>query len=103
MLCTASLARPNAATFPSSSPSAPAFPAKRAQVPTEPGLFSHEIRQRPTLPRGDHVVPSALEGLTAVFGMGTGVTPPLLPPEAAHVVRDDLAQDSAKRADNVYG
>jgi hypothetical protein len=26
-------------------------------------------------------VPSALEGLTAVFGMGTGVAPPLLPPE----------------------
>ena len=26
-------------------------------------------------------VPSALAGLTAVFGMGTGVTPPLWPPE----------------------
>ena len=26
-------------------------------------------------------VPSALEGLTAVFGMGTGGTPPLFPPE----------------------
>ena len=25
-------------------------------------------------------VPSALEGLTSVFGMGTGVAPPLLPP-----------------------
>ena len=25
-------------------------------------------------------VPSALEGLTAVFGMGTGVAPPALPP-----------------------
>ena len=24
-----------------------------------------------------HAVPSALEGLTSVFGMGTGVTPPL--------------------------
>ena len=35
-----------------------------------------KIRQRPTLPLGDPVVPSALEGLTAVFGMGTGVTPP---------------------------
>ena len=40
-----------------------------------------EIRRRPTLPRGDRAVPSALEGLTAVFGMGTGVTPPPLPPE----------------------
>ena len=27
------------------------------------------------------VVPSALEGLTSVFGMGTGGTPPLSPPE----------------------
>ena len=26
-------------------------------------------------------VPSALEGLTSVFGMGTGVTPPLWPPK----------------------
>jgi hypothetical protein len=26
-------------------------------------------------------VPSALEGLTTVFGMGTGVAPPLMPPE----------------------
>jgi hypothetical protein len=25
-------------------------------------------------------VPSALEGLTSVFGMGTGVAPPALPP-----------------------
>ena len=28
-----------------------------------------------------HVVPSALEGLTSVFGMGTGVAPPLSPPK----------------------
>jgi hypothetical protein len=27
------------------------------------------------------LVPSALEGLTSVFGMGTGVAPPPLPPE----------------------
>ncbi len=27
-----------------------------------------------------YVVPSALEGLTSVFGMGTGVTPPLVSP-----------------------
>jgi hypothetical protein len=30
-------------------------------------------------------VPSALEGLTAVFGMGTGVAPPLRPPEILFV------------------
>ena len=29
-------------------------------------------------------VPSALAGLTSVFGMGTGVTPPLWPPETLH-------------------
>ena len=34
-------------------------------------LLSHKVTQ---------VVPSALEGLTSVFGMGTGVTPPLSPP-----------------------
>ena len=28
-------------------------------------------------------VPSALKGLTSVFGMGTGVTPSLSPPERA--------------------
>jgi hypothetical protein len=28
-----------------------------------------------------HQVPSALKGLTSVFGMGTGVTLSLLPPE----------------------
>ena len=28
-----------------------------------------------------HVVPSALEGLTSVFEMGTGVAPPLSPPK----------------------
>src|SRR6185295_1551088 len=43
--------------------------------------FGEKIRRRPTLPHGDHAVPSALEGLTAVFGMGTGVAPPLSPPE----------------------
>src|SRR6185436_14683973 len=42
---------------------------------------SERIRRRPTLPHGDHAVPSALEGLTAVFGMGTGVSPPPSPPE----------------------
>ena len=34
-------------------------------------LLSHPVAQ---------AVPSALEGLTAVFGMGTGVTPPVLSP-----------------------
>src|SRR5437867_2420316 len=43
--------------------------------------LAQKIRRRPTLPHGDRAVPSALEGLTAVFGMGTGVSPPLSPPE----------------------
>jgi hypothetical protein len=29
-----------------------------------------------------HAVPSALEGLTTVFEMGTGVAPPLSPPQS---------------------
>src|SRR5438552_18002035 len=41
-----------------------------------------KFRQRPTLPHGNRAVPSALEGLTAVFGMGTGGTPPIKPPES---------------------
>ncbi len=44
------------------------------------------IRRRPTLPHGDHAVPSALEGLTAVFGMGTGVSPPPSPPETGSTI-----------------
>ena len=35
-------------------------------------LLSHTVAR---------AVPSALEGLTSVFGMGTGVAPPKLPPE----------------------
>ena len=31
-------------------------------------------------------VPSAQEGLTAVFGKGTGVTPPPWPPNANHYI-----------------
>ena len=47
--------------------------------------FFDLIRQRPTLPYGDRIVPSALEGLTAEFGMGSGVTPPLSPPETVEI------------------
>jgi hypothetical protein len=37
-------------------------------------------RQRPTLAGGNPQLPSALESLTSVFGMGTGVTfPPSSP------------------------
>ena len=37
-------------------------------------------RQRPTLARASPALPSAMEPLTSVFGMGTGVTAPLWPP-----------------------
>ena len=53
---------------------------KKPQPLLKLGL-SIQIRQRPTLPYGNRIVPSALEGLTAEFGMGSGVTPPLSPPE----------------------
>ncbi len=53
-------------------------------------------RPRPTLPCGDHAVPSALEGLTAVFGMGTGVSPPPWRPETL-LIR--LARATCPRSD----
>ena len=33
-----------------------------------------------------HAVPSALEGLTTVFEMGTGVAPPLSPPQFLGII-----------------
>ena len=47
-------------------------------------LLSHAV---------SHAVPSALEGLTSVFGMGTGVTPPLWPPKS--VVNSEWAPTCA--------
>ena len=41
----------------------------------------HLYRQRLTLPQRDAAVPSACPGLTFVFGMGTGVSLGLLPPD----------------------
>ena len=58
---------------------------------TAPALCN-EFWRRPTLPRVPPVVPSALEGLTAGFGMDPGVSPPLWPPEtwfAIHRFRGD--------------
>ena len=37
-------------------------------------------RRRPTLARASPALPSAMEPLTSVFGMGTGMTTPLWPP-----------------------
>jgi hypothetical protein len=50
-----------------------AFSFKKAfQINPGGVLLSHPVTQ---------AVPSTLEGLTSVFGMGTGVSPPPLPPE----------------------
>jgi hypothetical protein len=38
-------------------------------------------------------VPSALEGLTTEFGMGSGVTPPLWSPEVFHNGKRHLTRD----------
>jgi hypothetical protein len=40
-------------------------------------IFGSVLLSRPV----SRIVPSALEGLTSVFGMGTGVAPPLSPPK----------------------
>ena len=44
-------------------------------------------------------VPSALEGLTTVFGMGTGVAPPALPPGQVFDNQDDPRGSEAKLDD----
>ena len=46
-------------------------------------LLRNNIRawQRPTLTGGNPQLPSALKNLTSVFGMGTGVTSSLSPPD----------------------
>jgi hypothetical protein len=41
-----------------------------------------------------HQVPSAQEGLTSVFGMGTGVTPPLWPPKPCSQALQALLENS---------
>ena len=43
-------------------------------------------RRRPTLARASPALPSAMEPLTSVFGMGTGVTTPLWPPAKSRSV-----------------
>jgi hypothetical protein len=49
-------------------------PKKTAELLTPPHYFP-AVTYSPMTPTA--TVPSALEGLTAVFGMGTGVSPPL--------------------------
>jgi hypothetical protein len=51
------------------------------------GKDKEKAWQRPTLPPLRGAVPSAREGLTSVFGMGTGGTPPLWSPDYLNHVR----------------
>src|SRR5690554_25564 len=55
------------------------FGHKKRASPFGETLQIHS-RQRVTLPPRDVAVPSPLESLTAVFGMGTGGSSPLLSP-----------------------
>ena len=72
-------------------------PAPRSQargIKKNPGgdLLSHRISP---------AVPSALEGLTSVFGMGTGVAPPAVPPEnEARNLRHDVPREIRRAGDS---
>jgi hypothetical protein len=54
----------------------------RAGWEGNPGVFSSKIKAGSVLlsQKANQLVPSALEGLTSVFGMETGVAPPPRPP-----------------------
>ena len=49
-------------------------------------MYKIDARQRPTLAGEKPQLPSALESLTSVFGMGTGVASLPSPPDRLHVV-----------------
>jgi hypothetical protein len=48
---------------------------RTAPIPIGIGAVSRESHRRATLPPGSPAVPSPRQGLTSVFGMGTGVAP----------------------------
>ena len=55
--------------------------SKTPKLPAAKAITENKkSRQRPTLARASPALPSAMEPLTSVFGMGTGVTTPLWPP-----------------------
>jgi hypothetical protein len=58
-------------------------PTQTGRMPQKASGLSKESRQRATLPRLYAAVPSPLRSLTAVFGMGTGVTSSLWSPKSA--------------------
>ncbi len=53
----------------------------KKNAPRMRSVFSKTSRRRPTLPRLWDAVPSALRGLASEFGMGSGVSPTVWPPE----------------------
>ncbi len=53
---------------------------KRLSLPTEPFVL-FDVWQFPTLAWGDPTLPSALRRFTSEFGMGSGGTTALLPPD----------------------
>ena len=58
----------------------------RTQLPGS-DLLSHTLAR---------AVPSALRGLTAVFGMGTGVSPSLKPPEKLKIEKNKTYKEFLK-------
>ena len=64
--------------------------ASRAEIFPGSDLLSHAVA---------HAVPSARQGLTSVFGMGTGGTPALQPPGMFIVVVTDHAVNEAHKAE----
>ena len=75
----------------------------RARQPSEcqrlvSGRFFHKKSGDVLLSQGDAPqVPSALAGLTAVFGMGTGVSPPPWPPETVRSSADFDQRTGARK------
>ena len=59
----------------------PLWAQKKPQISLKICGLKKKIRQRPTLPQASPAVPSAMGLFTSVFGMETGVTSPLKPPE----------------------
>ena len=76
---------------------APRPAGTRRSAPTEVRALLQEQSGGVLLSQGVYPqVPSALAGLTAVFGMGTGVTPPPWPPE---ICCQSGAPDRSRRSD----
>ena len=59
-------------------------------------------QRRPILPRASPSVLSAMEGLTAGFGMGPGVPPPPWPLTRQGALRGTLAASIARKTDVLF-